>query len=65
MENPPVMKSYRSNKIAEPQQQTLIENKSTKRDPSSTGIPTTNNQMSGQGIETDVVFYSKPQAVVS
>ena len=65
MENPPVMKSYRSNKIAEPQQQTLIENKSTKRDPSSTGIPTTYNQMSRQGIETDVVFYSKPQAVVS
>ena len=65
MEIPPVMRSYRSNKTAEPQQQTPIEDKSTKRDPLSIGTPTTNNQMSGQGIETDVVFYSKPQAVVS
>ena len=41
---PPVMRSYRSNKIAETQQQTPIEEKSTKGDSSSTDIPTTNNQ---------------------
>ena len=28
-------------------------------------MPATNNQMSGQGIQTDIVFFPKPQATVS
>jgi len=55
------MRFYRSNKIVEPQQRTPIEEKSTKRDLLSTDLPTTNNQMSNQSIQTDVVFSSKAQ----
>ena len=62
--SPPIMRSYRSNKTAESQQQTLIEKKSTKGDPSSIDIPTTNNQISGQGIQTDV-FFPKLEVAIS
>ena len=37
----------------------------TKRDSSSTDMPLTNSQMSGQGIQTDVTFLQNPQATVS
>jgi len=60
----PVMRSYQSNKTTKPQQQTPIEEKSTKGDPSSIDIPTTNNQISGQGIQTDV-FFPKLEVAIS
>ena len=28
-------------------------------------MPTTNNQMSGRGIQTNVIFIQKPQAAIS
>jgi len=56
------MRSYRSNKTAEPQQQPPIEEKSNKRDSPSMDNPASNNQMSGQA---DVAFFSEPQAAVS
>ena len=60
----PVMRSYRSNETAE-LQQLSIEEQSTKRNSSSTDTPATNNQMSGKNIQTDVVFFPKPQEIVS
>ena len=59
------MRSCLSNETADLRQQPLIEEQSIKRDPSSTDMPATNNQISGQGIQTDVIFIQKPQAAVS
>ena len=59
------MRSYQPNDPAKPQQQSSIEEQSTKKDSSSTDIHATNNQMRGQGIQTDVIFFSKPQAAAS
>ena len=56
------LRSYRLNETAESQHQPPIEKKSTKRDSSSSDNPATNNQMSSQ---SDVVFFTKPQAAVS
>ena len=62
---PPLERSYRPNETTKQNQQPLIEDQSTKRDPSSTDMPATNNQMSDRGIQTDITFIEKPQAAVS
>jgi len=58
------MRSYQSNKITEQHQQSPIEEQSTKRDSSSIDMPTTNNQMSGRGIQTNVTLVQIPQVAV-
>jgi len=62
---PPLERSYRPNETTKQNQQPPIEDQSTKRDPSSTDMPATNNQMSDRGIQTDITFIEKPQAAVS
>ena len=59
----PFIRSYRSNETAKQHQQPPIEEQSTKRDSSLTDMPAINNQMSDRGIQTDVAFIQKPQAV--
>ena len=46
-------------------QQPPIEEQSTKGDSSSTNMLANNNQMSDLGIQTDITFIQKSQAVIS
>ena len=62
---PPFRRSYWSNETTEQHQQSPVEKQSTKRDSSSTDIPTANNQMSDRGMQTDVTFIQKSQANIS
>ena len=63
--SPPFMRSYQSNVTTEPHQQPPTEEQSIKKDLSQTEMPATSNQMSDQGIQTDIIFIQKSQAVVS
>ena len=61
---PPFMRSYRSNETVVQYQQSPIKEQSTKRDSLSTDMLVANDQMSDQGIQTDVTFIQKPQKAV-
>jgi len=62
---PSFMGSYQSSETTKQHQQPQIEEQSTKRDPSSIDMPVTNNQISDRGIQTNIIFIQKPQAVAS